>query len=68
MVWVLTIILASGLMIPVADFSSQDDCLHALDMWTLEPGVRINCFATPADEVGTKRPRERHRRHRRGDD
>jgi len=55
--WILTIVLATGMLIPVADFTSQRECMQAMELWTLEPGVEIKCF--PAEGQWE------HKRHRR---
>jgi hypothetical protein len=56
--WILTIVLTSGLLVPIADFAKREDCEKALDMWTLEPGVRIVCLA---DDIRPKRHIKRRR-------
>jgi hypothetical protein len=33
MEWILTIVLASGIMVPVADFASERKCQNALMEW-----------------------------------
>jgi hypothetical protein len=66
MTWILTIILASGIMVPIADFASEQDCHKAQDMWTLEPGVEIVCLSAE-EAVGAPKQRIKRRRHRRDD-
>jgi len=55
MTWILTIVLSSGLAIPVADFATERECLKAETLWTLEPGVEIRCFPSEAPKPRKRR-------------
>jgi hypothetical protein len=65
--WILTIVLASGIMVPVADFQSERRCQNALTEWTLEPGVEIKCLRADGEQAPAEWGKKR-RKHRRDDD
>jgi hypothetical protein len=68
MEWILMIVLSNpDLMVPVAAFRNEQQCLRALDQWELEPGVRIVCQPGEITEEKDARPRHRKRRRSRDD-
>jgi len=42
--WVLVVVLASGLWLPVYSFDTEAECYQMLQQWEFEPPVRGTCL------------------------
>lgn len=60
--WLLVVTLASGIMIPMYDFTSEKECLEALTIWDFDNGASGDCMQVSDEEVNRRKPLMRRKR------